>query len=78
MTTGKDSDIYKKTAARLVAATECGIKISALSNATKINYHKLSSVAFGDRRKCYGYSASLTDDECARINNALDNIKNAI
>lgn len=78
MTTGKDSDIYKKTAARLVAATECGIKISAISIATKINYHKLSSVAFGDRRKCYGYPATLDNDQCERINKALDNIKNAI
>lgn len=67
--------LHDKTVKRLVSAREVGLKIKWLSDTSKVSLIKIQCLASGNG---YGREFKLSDDECERLNNALDYIKGAI
>lgn len=64
---------------RLSKASEAGINVRAVARRCGIGNWRMANIASSNvKEKSYAYRAAITDDECALINKALDEIKEII
>lgn len=62
---------------RVRNACEAGVSVRAISSRSGISHWRMLSIRAGGAG-AYRHTAALTDDECALINKALDEIKEII
>ena len=69
----------EQVAARLRKAKAMGFKVKPIAEMSEITEYRINSIAASSEdRNPYKYASTLTDDECERVNKALDSIKAAL